>query len=181
MSTNEQQPDNWSRLNIAMHWLVVVLVVFQLFNKDSMATYFRSLQGDDTATAGDARMAWLHMTSGAIILVANLLRIWDRHSRGRPPYPPETPAWSVLLAKTVHFLLFALLLAMPLLGLTAWLTESYAVGNIHRFLLLPLLGLALLHAAGALVEHFYFRTEVLRRMLGGRGRSASSLAEDRTP
>ena len=80
--------------------------------------------------------------------------------------PPESehPALQ-FLANLIHVLLYILLLTMPLSGAVAWFFGVEAAANAHslaRFVLLPSV---LLHIAGALANHFWFKTDVLRRMM----------------
>ena len=69
------------------------------------------------------------------------------------------------LAAAVHFILYALLLVMPISGSVAWFFGIEAAGEAHsmaRFVLLPAV---LLHVAGALAHHFLFRDETMKRMV----------------
>lgn len=72
------------------------------------------------------------------------------------------------LAAFTHGLLYALLFAMPLSGIAAYYFGYTAVGSLHGGILKILLWAVIgLHAAGALAQHLYFRTDVLRRMTFG--------------
>lgn len=102
----------------------------------------------------------------------------------------EVPLWQVATSRVVHYSLYLLLLAMPVLG---WLNASYRgfevssfglftlpkliparasgfawTGDTHIFIsyyaLLPIAGL---HIAAALYHEFIRRDRVLRRMLPG--------------
>jgi cytochrome b561 len=79
--------------------------------------------------------------------------------------PREHPAPLRWIASATHYLLYGFIIGMPLVGAAAWFGGIEAAGAVHsaaRFILVPLI---VLHAAGALVEHFVLRTNVLRRML----------------
>jgi cytochrome b561 len=172
MSVTSSQPRDWSRFHIAAHWTILVLVVFQLVSREGMAHWFDASNGEGAASSTDVTLAVAHAVAGASILVLTLLRIWDRHSHGRPSYPADHPAWATMLSKLNHLLLYAVLVAMPLLGASALLSGSETLGNLHGALAPVLLGLVALHVVGALAEHYYFKTDLLRRMLGRGGARA---------
>lgn len=116
------------------------------------------------------------------IVIARLLHRW-RHPP--PPPEPDMPRWRQAAATITHWLLYALLLAVPLLG---WLGVSLfpsvtlfglfnlpaitspdearakAVLAVHGTLALLLAGVALIHLAAALEHHLIRRDGVLRRM-----------------
>lgn len=97
-------------------------------------------------------------------------RIWDRRTHGRPPHPSGEPGWAAKLATVTQTLLYATLLAMPVAGLIAWLTGNEQIGDLHALASELLIALLVLHVAGALANHFWFKTDVLRRMMPGQGR-----------
>lgn len=170
--TTPEAPTRWTRLNIALHWLIVVLVTVQYFIGDWMYDFFEGgLEGkamDSTTVA----LGYLHMAVGLLILLAALLRIWDRFTHGRPAPQANEPNWAVVLARVSHFALYALLVVMPIAGLTAWLLGNEWIGGQHALASKVLLGIIALHVLGALANHFWFKTDALRNMMPGRGRSS---------
>ena len=159
------RPLGWSRLNITLHWLVAILIVVQLLNHEHMVVWWDSFHGEGSVTSTDVTFGWVHILSGISIFLFTALRIWDRATRGRPPYPAAHPAWITGLSKITHFLIFAILIVMPVAGLAAWITNDERPAGFHTFLWTPLLVLIGLHIAGALVEHFFLKTDVVRRMV----------------
>jgi len=166
MSNGDRQARDWSRLHIAAHWTTVALIAVQLVTAGAMDQWFGAAEEAEAAGAGTVMLAVSHATAGASILVLTLLRVLDRRTHGRPPYPADHPAWATGLSKLNHLLLYAVLLAMPLLGASALASGSEAVGDLHGALAPVLLALVALHVLGALAEHFVFKTDLLRRMLG---------------
>jgi cytochrome b561 len=103
-----------------------------------------------------------------------------------PPPPTNLPAPLRLLSRATHFLLYALLIALPLLGwinanARGWDVRLFAVvplpalaspgapwgramGDIHQIAAWLLLGVAGLHVAGALYHQFVLRDGLLRRI-----------------
>lgn len=155
----------WSRTSIALHWLAAVLIAAQVVNHDAMVAFWHAVQNGAAVSGATELVARSHIVAGAAILVVAALRLAGRLAHGRPAYPDNDPAWATWLAKATHLLLYAILLAMPVLGLAAWLTESQTIAGLHTALWIPLVALIGLHVAGALMQHFVFRTDVLRRML----------------
>ncbi|MBO0904282.1 cytochrome b [Jiella sonneratiae] len=161
------RPSHWSSLNVFLHWTIVVLLVCQWIEGEFMSDFWdATLEGrgvDQTTTV----LGYGHIVIGTLVLVAAALRLVDRFVSGRPPHDAADPTWALGLAKVTHFLLYAVLLAMPLLGLAAWFTGNDALAGYHAFLWNPLLALVGLHVLGALAQHFWFRSPALKRMIPG--------------
>ncbi|MDZ3822217.1 MAG: cytochrome b [Pseudoxanthomonas sp.] len=178
--------DRYHPLRIALHWLTLLLVIAVFACIELRELYPR---GSDPR---EALKAW-HFTLGLSVLAITLVRLAARRASPAPPIVPSPPRWQHLAAGAVHLLLYAWLLAMPLLG---WLLLS-ASGKAIPFWGLALPGLVAadpqladrlkdlhetlanagyllvgIHAAAALAHHVLFRDDTLRRMLpgGGRGR-----------
>ncbi|MEF2073742.1 cytochrome b [Consotaella aegiceratis] len=153
----------WSALNVWMHWLIVLLIVVQILDHEAMEeAWHAQMQG--TAATADGSYAWLHVAVGILILAFALTRLADRFIRGRPPHPTGEPTWTLWLAKIVHFLLYTLLILMPISGMVAWFGGVGPAGFAHGTMWTILLVLIGLHVLGALAQHFVFKTNVLTRM-----------------
>src|SRR3546814_10066157 len=63
----------------------------------------------------------MHNATGSTVLALVLVRIAWRLCAGTPEPVAGTPTWQLRIASITHFLLYALLLAMPLSG---WLYDS---------------------------------------------------------
>jgi cytochrome b561 len=155
----------YSGLQIALHWLIAALVVFQLVFAEQIEQAFDDRIDGDMPVPAEEIGAWLHVAGGLTILLLALIRIVVRARHGAPAVPREHPAPLRWIALATHYLLYGFIIGMPLVGAAAWFGGIEAAGAFHsaaRFILVPLI---VLHAAGALVEHFVLRTNVLRRML----------------
>lgn len=161
-------PRSWSRLQFTLHWLVVGLIVLQYFDSEGMEAFFDATFEGEAASPFDIALGWSHIIVGSAILAAMGVRLLNRTVRGRPAADEDEPAWTKAVASVVHVLLYATLLVMPILGLLAWLTGAETFADLHTTLWVPLLVLVTLHVAGALVQHFWFGTNVLRRMTSPR-------------
>ncbi len=158
-------PAGYSKLQIALHWIVAILIVFQIVGHEFMVEAYDALNDGEVPAALDMLLARGHVIAGIVIWLFALWRVSLRFTRGVPaPVPGGNPLLEKLAA-FIHFLLYALLLAMPISGSAAWFLsiEQAAYGHsIARFVLLPAV---LLHIAGALAHHFVFKDETMKRMV----------------
>ena len=166
-----------------MHWLTAIFVV----------AGFLIGQFGDVLPRGAPRQYGLvvHMTLGQIVLTLLVIRLLWRQLN--PPPPLEaTPlgALGTLAARASHVTLYALLFAVPVLGMIVQLKRGHALPvfgvfdlsspwpadrNIARSVLWlhstladALLILAGIHACAALLHHWLWRDRTLKRMLPGR-------------
>ncbi|NIJ63336.1 MULTISPECIES: cytochrome b [Sphingomonas] len=174
--------DRYSRGAIAFHWSIAALVLFNLI----VGLFHDAMP-----------RAWgimpIHKSVGIAVLVLTLGRIGWRLTH-KPPHLPELlPAWEKATAHTVHFILYALLLILPISG---WLLSSnperprpinwfglfeipvlpatpgiaHNAHEAHELLGYLMAALVAIHIAAALRHHFILRDRVLARMLPGSGR-----------
>ena len=165
MSSTAPRRANWSRLSVMLHWLIVVLIIVQFLDHESMVALWDHTIEAKPIDPSDTTFGWVHIIAGTMILAAAAIRLLDRVMRGRPPYSEREPHWATLFAKLTHFLIYAILLAMPAAGLVAWFTGNDDIAGIHTLFWTPLLILIGLHVAGALAQHFYFKTDALKRIV----------------
>ena len=157
------QPRGYSRVQIALHWTIAALVIFQLFVNEAMQHAFADrLDGEP---ADELAGALLHMAVGVTVLVLAVIRLAIRLKRGVPPPHSDAPRLLGWLGLATHILLYGFIFLMPLTGAAAWflgLEFSAELHEIGRLILVPAIGL---HVIGGLVEHFVFRNDTLMRML----------------
>ena len=153
----------YSTRQIALHWIVFVLVAFQWFTGDDMTDLFRAAHGGRPA---DVAPAWtpIHIAVGVAILAVMLWRLVLRRTEGAPPPPKQHPAleW---LASAVHVGLYLDLIGAALVGLVAyfWLPS---LAGLHHLMVRPiLLVLVGLHFLGALWHRFVVRDDVMTRII----------------
>lgn len=158
-----REPARYSAAQIVLHWAVVALIVVQLLTGDLMAQYFRALMraGAERPEMGNA--VW-HAVSGALILVLMSARLALRLTHGAPPPKADSPGWDKVLSKLNHWLFYVVLIAMPLVGLGAYLIPSRTLANLHESTVPVLLALVALHILGALYHQFILKDGLIRRM-----------------
>ena len=166
-----------------LHWAILGLLVVQFVVGWLMPHIKRDTQPDTLIN--------LHFSFGVLILGLAVVRLGWRLTRGAPPPEHGLPAWQLQTARVVHWLLYLLLVVVPILG---WINASWRgfpvtlfglvempklvatrmagfrwTGDVHNALsnyaMLALIGL---HVAAALYHHFLRRDRVLLRMLPGR-------------
>ncbi|SEQ12552.1 cytochrome b561 [Pseudomonas sp. NFACC02] len=165
----------------ALHWLMALMVIAMLFIGAGMVASISE------------RHEWLlnlHKPLGIAILVLVIVRLIVRFSTQQPPLPADLPAWQALAAKLSHYLLYALMLAMPLIGwamisaagdpvmlsssvrlpsIVAAHAETFAfLRTAHRYLAYLFFLTILMHLAAALFHGWVRRDEVLDSMLRGK-------------
>jgi cytochrome b561 len=156
-------PEKFSKIQIYLHWLIALMVIFQIVLHDDIVTLWA--QRMDGIIPNEA-VPTPHSIVGILIFVLMAWRLIIRLRRGIPALPPsETPILG-LIAKGTHFLFYALLLIMPISGAVAWFFGIEQAANAHalaKFILIPLI---LLHFSAAMAHHFVLKTNVLKQILG---------------
>ena len=162
-----------------LHWLIVVLIVAQFVLANM-------------AESAESRMDMFklfaqHKSVGITIFALALVRLIWRLANTQPRLPMRTPTWQMHVAKTTHWLLYALIFALPITGVLGSAANNYPVTWFGMFTVPPLIGsnealadtlhetheilaaalfcLAMLHILAALKHHFYHKDNVLRRMI----------------
>jgi cytochrome b561 len=163
-----------------LHWALFVLVLF----------LYALTYGEDLLPRGDPTVdaIWrLHISFGLLLAGLLLWRVVLRGLRGSPGLPDEMSAPERAAAKIGHFVLYALLIAIPVLGiLLTWFrgdalsffglltvpapfapdrTTARTIRELHSLCANGILIAAGLHAAAALYHHFVRRDAILTRML----------------
>jgi len=171
----------WGAVAQAFHWGIAILILVQ----GSIGLTMVELG----MTPTKVKVFALHKSIGLTILALALLRLAWRLGQ-RVPSDPPMPRWQRVAARASHFLLYVLILALPLSG---WLFNSaanfplewFGVVHVpslthgldpvlkawalrtHALLFWILIGVVAMHAAAALWHHFRQRDDVLLRMLPG--------------
>ena len=157
-------PDRYSSAQILLHWLVAGLISLQFLLHEGMEMAFEAQLKGTSVSATQEIAANSHVAFGLVIFLLAGIRVFLRVTHGVPALPSEEHAVLQLLAKGTHFLLYTLLLGLPIGGALAWFQDAEWAGDLHGFGAGLLFFVVLLHIAGALVQHFVLKTDVLRRM-----------------
>jgi cytochrome b561 len=101
-----------------LHWLMAVCILAMLFIGVGMVS---------TIMPKYLGLIETHKTLGIILLILVLIRIAARWRYGAPPLPASLPAPLKLAAVLSHYLLYGLMIVMPLLGWAMLSAAAYPV------------------------------------------------------
>jgi cytochrome b561 len=161
-----------------LHWLMAMLIVSML------------VIGIGMVASVSARHSWLlalHKPLGMAILALAIVRLAVRCHRAPPPLPDDLPVIQKWAAHASHWLLYALMIVMPLIGWAMLSAGGYPVmlgkslrlpsilpdnpvafavlRHLHAWLAVLLFATFLMHMAAALYHGLVRRDGVLASML----------------
>ena len=154
----------YTRLQVRLHWAVVILVALQYLLHDGISDAFDA--GMESGAFVIDVAAGGHMAVGALILLLAFWRLSLRQETAPPP-PASDPPWQRMAARLAHGGFYILLILLPISGAIAWGSRSPGAAEVHGAMRAVLLFLIVLHVAGALYGQFVQKTGVLSRMLRG--------------
>lgn len=178
---------HYSPVGVGFHWIMSVLVLFQL----GWGVYMGTM-----AVGADKLDGYsLHGSVGLLILILAALRLLWRIVIPGPVNDADEPGWQATAAHLTHYAFYLCFFAMPISGWAMWSamgnaeplaiagvipwpnlpfetlppTLQWAIiewaGAIHSGLAAALAVLTALHVAAALKHHFWDRHDVLVGML----------------
>jgi cytochrome b561 len=112
-------------LQRALHWLMAACILTMFFVGVGMVS---------TLMPKYLPLIAFHKSLGALILVLALIRLGVRLRYGAPPLPADLPEPLKLAAHASHYVLYALMIAMPILGWAMLSAANYPVvlfGGLH--------------------------------------------------
>ena len=118
-------------LQRALHWLMAICILAMFFIGVGMVSSIAPRYLPLIAT---------HKSLGTLILILALIRLGVRWRYGAPALPPDLPAPMKLAAVLSHYILYTLMIAMPLLGWGMLSAADYPVvlfGGLHLPMILP--------------------------------------------
>jgi cytochrome b561 len=161
------------------HWSVFLLVATMLIVGFFMEDFPADIQ---------PMTYMLHKSTGLLILILMICRLFWHWMNKVPVFPDAMPTWQKFVARAVHWLLYVILLAMPLDG---WIMATasgrapvfyglislpfpgieeskalaHKLADLHEFFAYALLFLIALHVLAALKHHFIDKDDILKRMM----------------
>lgn len=168
----------------ALHWATVICVVAGWLLGQFIDDFPKGIARDSAFAT--------HVALGELVLALLAARlVWRLFNRPPALLPTRFGRAGEIAATLGHYALYALLLAVPLVGIVAqfrrgnalpifgiwqvtspWPTDraaAHSVMEVHELLANALLIFAALHAIAALIHHYVFGDRTLVRMLPGRG------------
>jgi cytochrome b561 len=113
----------YTRTAMLLHWLIAFLLVGQF----AFGWYLQSIP---RGIPERGYFVNLHKSTGLLIGLLVLVRIGWRASHAPPPLPFSVPRWQQQAAAASHYLLYVLMLVMPLSG---YLASNFSKFGIHFF------------------------------------------------
>ena len=154
----------YSRLQIALHWLVAVLIAATWWLGDGMGRALRTrVEQNQTGFEGNTWHVWL----GTLVLILVVVRVVVRRVQGAPEPVNDTPALLHAAGVWGHRLLYLLMFVVPAMGALTWYFKIGALGDPHAIVANGLMIVALGHALVALYHHYILKDGTLRRMTRG--------------
>lgn len=169
----------YTRMAIALHWLVAFLIIG--------AFPLGVVMSDMPLSPQKLKLISYHKWLGVSIFLLVVMRLAWRATHTPPPLLGGMPAWQQRAAHGLHHLLYLLLLAIPLGGwlmssakgfqtvylgvlpLPDLLSKDKALGDllreVHELLNFSMLALVAVHIAASLKHQFIERDGTLARML----------------
>ena len=164
---------------IGLHWLIGLAILGSL----GVGLYMVGLSLSPTKL----RLYSWHKWAGVTIFSLVLIRCIWRITHPAPPLPDAMQIWQRLVAEGTHYVLYALMIAIPLTG---WLMSSAKgfqtvyfgvlpipdlleknmelgepLNLVHRYLNYLMIAIIGAHIGAALKHHFIDKDDILRRML----------------
>lgn len=154
----------YSWIQIALHWVVAILVLFCFLTGDPMEEFARAAR--ENGTAGGLTP---HSGAGVSILLLTLIRMGLKARRGAPAALPGASPLMERLAHLGHLAIYAMILLVTASGIAGWMGGVPAAANAHGVLTNLFMFLVLGHAAFALFHQFVKKDGSLMRMVSPRG------------
>ena len=167
---------------MSLHWLIGVMILISL----GAGLYMVELKLSPAKLQLYSWHKWAGVTIFALVLFRCVWRLTHTH----PPLPSYLPRWQQLVAETTHYVLYALMIAIPLTGwlmssakgfqtvyfgvlpIPDLLTKNKELGEtlnlVHRYLNYTLIAIIAVHIGAAMKHHFINKDDILRRMLPDR-------------
>ncbi len=160
-------PQTYRPTQIALHWIVVLGILFQWGMNEQMSRISKALQTGAVPEPSDVTWAWVHVGVGMIILLAVFARLFLRFRFGVPDHAKGTPKLQGNIAIVMHWALYTVLLVIVISGSITW-NGIAPLGGIHANLNKVLFVLAAGHAGAALFNQFIRKDGTMRRMMFSR-------------
>lgn len=182
----------YGSLTKSLHWLIFLFIVSLI-----PIGFF---MGDIPVRSIKFQVYNLHKLFGLLVLLLMIVRLAWRWQNVSPQSPLGVPRWQQKLATCVHYLLYALLIAMPvsgwvmataaghyphlwslqlpLLGLSKNKLIATIAANIHQILAWTIIVTVSLHILAAIKHHFIDKNEVLTRILFRSGSKSHRIIGD---
>lgn len=179
-ATSTTHPMSYTKVAIAMHWLIALLIFSNVGLGLFMETFPKKAPGHD-------EVLFYHASIGSLIFMLAVLRLVWRSTHKPPALPAHIPSWQQKTAHTLHWVLYSLMFLVPLTGYLHRMAGGHPVSffgigflpvvigkdeplrlltdTLHVCLVWTLCILVVGHIGAALKHRFFDRDRVIQRML----------------
>lgn len=171
--------DRYGIITILFHWIMALIMIFLTLQGLYMVDMRISLKKLNYFT--------LHKELGMVVLALGVVRFIWRLSNTTPDLGKIIPVWQAFLARCAHWTFYLLMFGLPISGwyiisaagvplsLFGWflipnLMEKSrdwipVFTTIHAYLSYTLIMMIGIHSFAALLHHFYYQDDVLKRIV----------------
>lgn len=179
-ATSTTHPRSYTRVAVAMHWLIALLIFSNVGLGFFMETFPKKAPGHD-------EVLFYHASIGSLIFMLAVFRLVWRSTHKPPALPAHIPSWQQKTAHTLHWVLYSLMFLVPLTGYLHRMAGGHPVSffgigflpvligkdeplrlltdTLHVCLVWTLCILVVGHIGAALKHRFFDRDSVIQRML----------------
>jgi cytochrome b561 len=125
-----EKASRYTSTAVALHWLLVVVLFAQI-------VFGWFLEDVPRGTPERTIYVNLHKSTGMVIGVIILMRLYWRLTHPAPPLPSSMPLWERVAAHWSHVLLYVCMIVMPLSGYIASNFSKYGVNFFNSIKLPP--------------------------------------------
>jgi len=103
------RPTSYTKVAVTMHWLIAFLIFLNVGLGFFMETFPKKAPGHD-------EVLFYHASVGSLIFMLAVFRLFWRSTHTPPALPAHIPSWQQKTAHTLHWILYSLMLLVPLTG-----------------------------------------------------------------
>jgi len=149
----------FTALSRVLHWTMAAMILAMLLIGIGMVSSLSAYH----------RLVSIHRPLGVAILILVAIRLVNRLLNPPPPLPDHMPPWQRFVAKASHFVLYALMFALPLVGWGMLSAADYPIVLYGSLRLPPILPHNVMLYAVLRMTHTYLAFLLFATFLGHLG------------
>ena len=166
MQSANNMADMYTKPQIILHWIVVVLIASQYLFKHEIAAAWATIRSGEDFSFHP--LILLHVVGGSLILIFMIWRLVLRGLHGVPATPNNDQFLLSIISRIVHGAFYVVIILMSLSGLAAWFGDIILAAQVHNVLKVVLLALIAMHVLAVPFHHFVLKDRIMRRMIKSR-------------
>jgi cytochrome b561 len=126
-SRAKNSSERYGSVAMAFHWTIAIMILANI----ALGFYFNEIFTDRHAP-GHSDLIQIHKSIGLTVLILSVGRLVWRLMNPQPPFPSGMSLWWRIVARSTHYLLYVLMIGVPLLG---WALTSASRSRIPTYYL----------------------------------------------